>query len=365
VVAGFSAFGAFWGTWGATLPGVQAHAGVDSGQLGVALLFIGAGALMSMRFAGVAFDRIGTIGLPASLALFGVAGVLPAIAGSAATLTVAMLALGAASGAVDVAINAEGTRYEASSDRPIMSLAHGTFSACVVAGSLGAAALRGGGRGPGLVLAVVGGAIVALAVAISRAPASGGRRAPAHLSLRRLPRPLVLLGGLCALAYFVESAWQSWGAIHLERDLHASTGIAAVTPAVFAGAAAVGRAASQTLLRWLDEIVLLRSGAALGAAGTVTGALAPSRPLALVGIAVAGAGISVCAPNLLSMAGRHADDARRASAVSIVTTIAYAGFVIGPAIVGLVAQAMTLETSLAAAAGVAVLLAAIAGTARQ
>jgi fucose permease len=214
-------------------------------------------------------------------------------------------------------------------------------------------------------VAAIAGAILALAVVISQTPASGGSGARSHLALGDLPRPLLVLGALCALAYFVENAWQSWGAIHLERDLHASAGAAALAPAVFAGAAAAGRAGSQALHRRLDEIFVLHAGAGLGAAGTMLGALAPGRPLALAGIAVAGAGISVCAPNLLSIAGRHTDETHRASAVSIVTTIAYAGFVVGPAMVGLLAQATTLGTSLAAAAGVAAVLAVIAGTARR
>jgi MFS family permease len=104
----------------------------------------------------------------------------------------------------------------------------------------------------------------------------------------------------------------------------------------------------------------LRGGAALGAAGTLLGALAPVAGLALVGVAVAGAGISVCAPVLFSLAGRGADEALRGAAVSIVTTIAYLGFVFGPPAVGLLANPTALETSLAAVAGVAVALAILA-----
>ena len=75
---------------------------------------------------------------------------------------------------------------------------------------------------------------------------------------------------------------------------------------------------------------------------------------------MAGAGISICAPVLFSLAGRSADEALRGAAVSIVTTIAYLGFLVGPAAVGLLASAATLETSLAAVAGVAVALAILA-----
>jgi predicted MFS family arabinose efflux permease len=360
VLCGFAAFGAFWGTWGAVLPAVQSHAGVDDGQLGLALLCIGAGALASMRLAGTIVDRWGAPALPASLAAFAAAAALPGLATSTAGLCAALLVLGATSGAVDVAINAEGVRSEAATGRPVLSLAHGTFSASVVAGSLAAGALRSAGAGPQLVLVLVGVVVVTIAAALLRAPAAAGGRRPAGASLRRLPRTLVVLGGLCALAFFVENAWQSWGAVHLESDLDASPALGALAPALFAGAAALSRLGGHSLAGRVNEVTLLRAGAALGAAGTLLGALAPGAVLALVGVVVAGAGISICAPVLFSIAGRGADEAVRGAAVSIVTTIAYLGFLVGPAAVGLLASATVLRTSLAAVAGVAVVLAMLA-----
>jgi MFS family permease len=108
----------------------------------------------------------------------------------------------------------------------------------------------------------------------------------------------------------------------------------------------------------------MRAGAAAGAAGTLLAATAPVAALALAGIVIAGAGISICAPILFSLAGRSVDDAVRGAAVSIVTTIAYLGFLIGPPVVGLLADATTLRASLACAGAVAVLLATLAGRAR-
>jgi Major Facilitator Superfamily len=364
VLGGFGAFGAFWGSWGAALPAVQAHAGVDDGQLGVALLFIGAGALVSMRLAGTLVDRWGAAALPATMAAFGATATLPGLASSTVALCAALLVLGAASGAVDVAINAEGTRSETATGRPILSLAHGTFSACVVAGSLATGGLRSAGAGAELVLVLVGGVVVAIAVALSRAPAAGGAVAAQRASLRHLPRVLLVLGGLCALAFFVENAWQSWGAVHLESDLDASPALGALAPALFAGAAAASRLGGHALVGRFDEILLMRVGAAAGAVGTVGAAIAPVVVLALAGIVVAGAGVSICAPILFSLAGRSADEAVRGAAVSIVTTIAYLGFLVGPAAVGLLADATTLRTSLACAGAIALLLAALAGRAR-
>src|SRR5918998_658856 len=57
--AGAAAFGGFWGTWGASVPAVREQAGLTDGQLGTALLFVGAGALPAMLLTGPALDRWG------------------------------------------------------------------------------------------------------------------------------------------------------------------------------------------------------------------------------------------------------------------------------------------------------------------
>jgi hypothetical protein len=278
-------------------------------------------------------------------------------------LCLALLLLGAASGAADVAINAEGVRYEAAAGRPVMSLAHGTFSAAVIVGALLTGALREGGAEAPLALGVTAAVIAVSAGLLARTPPAGDGQPVPMASLRGVPRPLLILGFLCALAFFVENAWQSWGALYLEGDLDASPAIAALAPALFAASAATARIAGHGLASRVTEQVLLRAGALLGAGGTLVASAAGSTPLALVGVIGAGAGISICAPILLSLAGRGASEAVRGAAVSIVTTIAYFGFLVGPAVVGLLADATTLRTSLAAVSAVALLLAALAASA--
>jgi hypothetical protein len=91
VLGGVAAFGAFWGTWGAALPAVQGDAGVSDGELGVALLCIGAGARACMRGAGSLIDRFGAPALPAALACFPAAALLPGLARSAPALGAALL----------------------------------------------------------------------------------------------------------------------------------------------------------------------------------------------------------------------------------------------------------------------------------
>ncbi len=353
---GFAAFGAFWGTWGAALPAVRAHAGVSDGELGVALLCIGAGALVSMRPAGGIVDRLGRGVLPVTAAALAASALLPAVATSAVGLGAALLVVGAASGAYDVAVNAEGVRAEAAG-RPLLNLGHAAFSGAVVVFSLLTGVLRGAGAEGPLVLGIVAGVLALVAAALFALPAAPAvPRSPEAAGLG-LPRRLLVIGALTALAYFIENAWQSWSALQLEDTLDAAAPVAALGPALFASAAVVGRLGGQRMAGRVGDSVLVAAGATIAAAGSLVAALAPSPPLALLGIALAGLGTSVCAPTLISLAGRGTEPQLRGSAVSLVTTIAYLGFLVGPAAVGLVAGAASLRAALAGVAGLALLLA--------
>jgi MFS family permease len=359
-LGGFAAFGLFWGAWGAILPAVRTEAGVSDGQLGAALLMIGLGALLSMRFTGYLIDRYGGVVLPAAVLLFGLCGLLPALASSAVTLGAALFLLGATSGAFDVAINATGSHAEALTERPLMNLAHGVFSVAVVLASLGTAGLRQAGAG---VLPVLGGVllvIAAIAVVVllpgsrnpsARTASSGGR------PKRKLEPALLVFGGVCALAYLVENAWQSWSAVHLDTSLGAAPALASSAPAVFAAAAATGRFSGNALLTRARPVQLLIAGGLVAAAGTGLAAAAGNAWVALVGIGIAGLGTSVCAPTIIGMAGAWAGPERRAGAISTVTTIAYLGFLLGPAAVGAASSAWSLPAALGGVAVLAVFVA--------
>jgi MFS family permease len=377
-LGGFMAFGLSWGAWSAVLPAVQVSSGSTNGELGSALLMIGLGALLSMRLTGRLVDRFGGRVLPVVMTVFAIAGVLPGFAGSPVALAAALLLLGAVAGATDVAINAAGVRAEILLQRPVMNLAHACFSACVVVASLATAALRAAGVGPRLVLGAMS-VLVVLITVVALLPGAACDNGPRGATptggdcstLRRGGRtwrpapPLIVFGCLCALAYFVEDAWQSWGAVHMETTLNAGAAVSSAAPAVFAAAAASGRFAGNGLARLVDPIRLLCAGALTASGGTLVAALVGIPWIGLVGIAVAGLGTSVCAPTVISLAGVWAGPERRGAAIATVTMIAYLGFLVGPAVVGVVSLLASLPAALAGVAAVAVLLAALAPTARR
>ncbi|MGH3062794.1 MAG: MFS transporter, partial [Gaiellaceae bacterium] len=171
-----------------------------------------------------------------------------------------------------------------------------------------------------------------------------------------VPGWLLGLGLLGAMAFWIESAWQNWGAVHLERAFDAGAGTSALAPALFAGAMAVGRLTVHRLAPPGSERMVLVAAAALTAAGSALAAYAGSALVALVGILVAGAGCAVCAPTIISIAGRAAKRTERATLVGSLTTLMYLGFLVGPAAVGGLAELTTLRASLGSVAAVALLL---------
>src|ERR1700730_1257816 len=102
----FAVFGGYWGAWAASIPALREQAAVTDGQLGTALLFVGAGALPAMLLSGRLVDRWGRRAGGALLARLGDVGVVLVVTGRDLTrLSAGLAVVGAASGAADVAIN--------------------------------------------------------------------------------------------------------------------------------------------------------------------------------------------------------------------------------------------------------------------
>jgi MFS family permease len=353
-LAAFAGFGVFWGTWGVLLPDVKQQVDASVAELGAALLFISLGALPAMVVAGRLSDRLGARLVAPSLLLFAAAIVLPGLTHSVVWLGIALVAVGAASGALDVAINAAATAEEAASGARFIQIAHALFSAGFLVSALAVGLARQAGADP---LPVLAGAAALLAgVAWLNV---GLPRAPHRPERRRLTvsRRLLVLGVLCGVAFVVESGIENWSALFLQEELGASPAATGLGPGFFAVAMVIGRTAGQSLERPLGERRLFTAGAALAGVGLAIAATASALPVAVLGFFLGGAGISVAAPIAFGSAGRRADPGERGSAVASVTTVAYLGFLAGPPLIGGVSGAAGLRAGIGLLAVVAALLA--------
>ena len=240
-------------------------------------------------------------------------------------------------------MNASAARLEAESGRRLMPLAHGLYSVGVLVGAVGAGLARGAGSGREPILATV--SILIALVALWTATDSGRLATPGTRGLQ-LSRALLLIGLIGAAAFIVEGGIESWSALFLERQLHAQPAVSGLGPGAYAAAMAAGRFFGQAS-RSSDRRLLV-GGAALAVVGCLVAAAAPDAGIALVGFVLGGAGVSLNAPIVFGAAGR-----RSASAVATVTTLGYVGLLVGPPLVGGIAQASSLRVSFVALAVVA------------
>lgn len=345
VLAGFTAYGALWGPYLSAMPEIQRSAGADAGQLGFALLAGALAALPAMMWVGRLVDRHGRPVVVAVVALFAMAAVTPMCVSSVPELVVAVALFGFGSGACNVVVVALASDAEAGAGRRVMSRAHALFSVGVLACSLATAAVQAAGVSPRTVAAALAVAVVGGAVAVRD-------RVPARLAAgprprrRRTIRPAALLCLLAGLAMVVESGVQQWSAVFLRDALGAPPAWASVAPGVFAAAMALGRLGTHWLSGRVTERTVLFLGGALAGVGILL-LVATRLPLGgLAGAALVGAAISVSTPTTYGLAGRRAPADERGAVIGATASLANLGLLLGPALVGQVAQLAGLRAAL-------------------
>ncbi|MGW3097586.1 MFS transporter [Streptomyces sp. NPDC001102] len=362
----FALDGFVFAGWVVRIPAIKQQTGASASSLGLALLGVSAGAVVTMMLTGRLCRRFGShpvtvvCGVLLSLSV-----ALPPHTHSALALGLVLLLFGAAYGGINVAFNSAAVDLVTTLRRPIMPSFHAAFS---LGGMLGAGlgGLVAGHLSPSwhlfgltllglLVTAVAGRALLRIEPPrppdrADGAPHDGTRPPDART------RGLVVVFGLIALCTaYGEGAMADWGALHLEQDLGSSAGAAALGYSCFALAMTAGRLTGTTLLERLGRTRTVVVGGATAAAGMLTGALAPALWAALIGFAVTGLGLA----NLFPVAVERAGTLAGPSGVAIASTLGYGGMLLGPPAIGFMADWFSLPaalTSVAALAAVAALI---------
>jgi MFS family permease len=347
VTAIFFVNGALFGSLFARLPALQAQAAVGDGELGLALLLGALGLLAAQPATGALVARMGSapvtaagvIGYSLSLPLAGLAEGL-------AALSLALLALGATSGMLDVAMNVQGIAVERRHPRRVFSSFHAAFSFGGLAGAGTGGLIAEAGVAPGPHLAAAAAVLLGVGVVATRGllPASADA-APEGPRLPRPSRSLAVLGLVAFCAVMAEGSVNDWSAIHLSRSLEAGPGLAAAGLAAFSATMAFGRLAGDDLAAQVGPAALTRAGALLAATGLAAALLASTPAPAIAGFAVMGTGLAAIYPLTLAAAGRS-PDTLPGPAIGAVSSTGYLGFLAGPPLIGFLSEAVGLRAAL-------------------
>lgn len=340
--------GAVLASWVPHIPDLKTRLGLSDGGLGFLLLAMAVGAILALPAAGWIIGRLGSrLVTSMSAAALSISIILPALAPDVASSWAALALLGACNATLDVAMNAQGVLVEELYRRPIMSSFHAFFSLGGLAGAGGAAtAMAAGASVRTHVVAVallgLGAVCVASKHLLSSAPVHGHGGPIFALP----PAALLGLGLLTFCALLAEGAMADWSAVYLRDSLGARPAFAAMGFASFSLAMAAGRIAGDRLARLIGSGPLLRFSGALAASGLATSLLVGRPAIALLGFGLVGLGVANLIPILFSAAGRTQGIAAGLALAAVATT-GYVGYLVGPPLIGLAAEATGLRAALA------------------
>ena len=339
----FFANGLGLGLWAGHVPVLQETHGLDKAQLGLALLAMALGAVIAMPLTGPATSRHGSRRCTVVAGLiYGLGLGLPFVAVGPVALTAAMLLLGAANGAMDVAMNTQASTIERRYGQAIMSSFHAFFSLGGVAGASLAGLLIAAGTPAAMGMGLMGAAIAAAVLVAGRRLLPSGDSGGAGFSLPG--RAALGVGILALLAMMAEGAVLDWSAVYIATGTGAAPAVAAMGYAAFSTAMTLGRLTGDRVVRRLGPGRTLAFSALLAALAILL-ALAGGAAMAVLGFGLAGLGLANAVPVLFS-AGSRLPGVAPGVGVAMVATMGYAGFLLGPPLIGVTAEAAGLGWAL-------------------
>ncbi|MEV6865754.1 MFS transporter [Streptosporangium subroseum] len=356
-VVTFMLAGLLCGSMTVRIPALSDKLGLSEGSIGITLLVWGLGALITMQSMRGVMARFGSrsilrVGAPLSA----VALALLALAPTFPLLLVATGLFGMAFGAVDVAMNAQGSTVERAYGRPLMNGMHaGWCVGAISSGLLGTAAIAAG-LSLTVHLTLVALIALPLMVFVSRTylpdSVSANTRTAAR---RRMPPVVYLLGVIAFCAFMVEGTVADWNGLYLRDILGAPEAVATLGYPIFEAGMLLGRLTGDRVrARFGARGMIITSG--LASAATFSAVLtAPTALIAISAMLFVGIAVATVSPMAMSLAGDAV--ANPGPAIAQTGAMGYAGLLLGPVIIGLLSDLATLRVGLGIAVVLGVLIA--------
>ncbi|MFC4377627.1 MFS transporter [Nocardia halotolerans] len=395
VFGAFTLNGFLLAMWVVHIPAITDRTGVSASLLGMFVLLLAGTAIVGMRLAGPAADRIGSRTLVAvAAAAISVTVLGPGLATGPVSLAVALACFGFGNGALDVSMNTQAVQVERAYGRPIMSAFHAMFSGGGFAGSLVGAATQRAGLSPQVTLTCAGVAgLVVTAVLVPHLVAhrrpgavaepgrpetgshveryegetegsvegvvtgetagavrqrSGSREVTNHPSALMKPdrtRKVLSLGVIAFVLLLAEGVAGDWSALQAREHLGVADGAAALAFGAFSATMTLGRFLADRVSAAIGPVAIVRYGSLLCAAGFAVVIASPWLPLTLIGWALCGLGLAGGVPQIFTTAG-NLGGSTAATDMSRVFTIGYLGLLAGPALIGWLTALIPLTAAL-------------------
>lgn len=342
----FFFIGLCFSSWAARIPDIQSKFQLSEGQLGTLLLFLPLGSMIGLPIAGWSVHKYGSRKV-ILIGSFAYAMTLPLIGLSPNTylLVPVLILFGTLGNIMNISLNTQALDLEHQMGKSILASFHGLWSM---------AGFTGAGLGAGLiffnfsptghfsVVMTISFVIVILSqkflVKEKKATAEGG------LVLRKPDDLLLRIGLIAFLGMMCEGCMFDWSGVYFKKIIEADPSLVALGYVAFMGAMAGGRFVTDKIVARFGRVAVLQVSGGLIFFGLILSVLIPTVYVAAFGFLLVGLGVASIIPVSYGIAGRSKLYAPSV-ALALVSTISFFGFLIGPPLIGFVAELFSLPIS--------------------
>jgi MFS family permease len=341
--------GLCFATWASRIPTIKTALHLSDGHLGTILFALPVGQLTMMMFSGRLVTRFGSHRiLPFSVIMYTFSLTNLGLATSAWQLALGLFAFGIFGNLTNIAINTQGVYTEGLFKRTIMSSFHGMWSLAGFTGALvglGMLALDLNTYAHFLIVA----AVVLLLVAFNFKFLIKAKEKIKRVKKKRFSKPdksLVLLGiiGFCSMAS--EGVMFDWSGVYFKDVIKVPGALVVLGYTSFMIMMASGRFFGDGLINKFGRIKVMQISGVMISTGLFTAVLFPYIIPATIAFMFVGLGVSTIVPTLYSIAGKH-PTIPPGEALTAVSSVSFLGFLMGPPVIGYIAELSSLRFSFA------------------
>lgn len=342
----FFLHGLNFSSWAARIPDIQLKLGLSEAALGGVLLILPLGSLLSLPVSGIIIDKLGSR-VVVLLASLGYAFTLPLLGFSSSIpmLMVGLFIYGFFGNMVNIAVNTQAIGVQTHYGRTIMASFHGTWS---IAGFTGA--------GIGTLMVALGAPphvhylimlVLIVAILLVNYPHTLKEDVNRNTGKTKFVKPdstLVKIGLIAMCGMMSEGCMFDWSGVYFKKVVEAPEALVPLGFSAFMLTMAGGRFVSDRFTNRFGIANVLRASGILITSGLLLAVALPYFATALIGFLLVGFGVSSVVPLAYSVAGKS-KTMSAGMALTMVSSISFLGFLLGPPLIGFIAEASSLRIS--------------------
>ncbi len=345
----FFAMGLCFGSWASRIPDIKAALQLSEGALGTILLMLPLGQMTMMPFSGRIAAKFGSKSI-LRIAIMGYVLMLSLIGQVTASwqLAFCLYFFGMCGNLCNISVNTQGVQLEKIYGRPIFSAFHGIWSVGGFTGAATGLLMMKNGWSPAVHLPSIAGIIVIFNL-LSQSfllPKSATTTTPPKLKFRMPKGILLQLGIICFCCMSVEGCMFDWSGVYFKEIIQTEERFVSLGYAAFMITMATGRFLGDRLAERFGRKNMVMYSGMMIFSGLMLLVAFPHVVYSTIGCMVIGFGVSSIIPLLYSTAGRL-KMIPSSIAIATVAGTGYFGFLMGPPMIGYIAELTGLRISFA------------------